>query len=63
MRYVVAALAVPALSCSHCWASRAFAWWSQLPTRAISGWCALGVFVGALILYSALPPTRRQGLP
>jgi len=39
------------------------AWWSQLPTRAISGWCALGVFVGALILYSALPPTRRQGLP
>jgi hypothetical protein len=38
------------------------AWWSQLPTLAIRAWCALGVLMGALILYSALPPTRRQGL-
>ena len=37
-------------------------WWSQLPTLAIRAWCALGVLVGALILYSTLPPTRRQGL-
>jgi len=37
-------------------------WWSQLPTLAIRAWCALGVLVGALILYAALPPPRRQGL-
>jgi hypothetical protein len=40
-----------------------FTWWSQLPTLAIRAWCALVVLVGALLLYSALPPTRRPGLP